>query len=203
MSEDELNMLLAVFPSWVVIRPRRIKMYYGTEHPVGSGAINNTLNDMKKTVTWTDTTSTKIGFSIKRDIEASFMEMFKTSMSISFSMEWTTEKSFSDSYEITIPPKHHGWLTRLGMTTTAEADIIGINHLSGPKAWYRYAEITGYAGNDGRPDSWINANVLSNNSRMVQAFTDTQKGLPEGLAEEEDGALVVPSVLLALISASS
>jgi len=165
-----------------IIRPRQLTFSFGPEHPVGSGFINRTSKAAEKELGWEDKVGTKTSFSISTSASASFMGTFKVSITASFGMEWSTEKTFSDRFKINLDVGEYGWLTRRGMTSTVEADFYYPVPFA-DKAWTWTGKMEGYCGNDGRPDSWITGytkkldSQLLNDLEVSDFATSTDGGL--------------------------
>jgi hypothetical protein len=150
------------------------------------------VNPAEKELGWTEKVGTKMNFSVSASASASVMGLFTTSITASFGMEWSTEKTFSDSFKITLDPGEYGWLTRRGMTCTAEVDFIlpsnGLLRALGSTGLVWQGTIEGYAGNDGRPDSWITGHAQRVDSSLLSAIDEDE--LQQFVQIESDGLLV-------------
>jgi hypothetical protein len=176
----------------LLIRPRRLTYFFGPQHPVGAGFINKTNKPAEKELGWTEKVGTKMNFSVSTTASASVMGLFTASITASFGMEWSTEKTFSDSFKITLDPGEYGWLTRRGMTCNAEVDFIipstRFSRALGIPGMVWQGTIEGYAGNDGRPDSWITGHAQRFDPSLLSALDENQ--LPQFVQVESDGLLI-------------
>jgi hypothetical protein len=200
MSEEALEKILnnEELKNSLIFRPRNLTMYFGPEHPVGAGVINDTTSPMDQVIAWEDTIGVKIDASISATASASFFDLVKGSVTVTFSLELSYEHKFSDSFKITIQPKEYGWLTRRGMMSDITTDVILYYHSTGImtlRAW-RCVTLTGYAGNDGRPDSWITGHTRPYTNSTLQALAADKAGL---VARDDHGLLTFPAVLLDLM----
>ncbi|WP_026923999.1 hypothetical protein [Glycomyces arizonensis] len=176
----------------ILIRPRRLTYSFGPQHPVGAGFINQTSKPAEKELGWTDKVGTKTNFSVSASVSASVMGLFTASITASFGMEWSKEKTFSDSFKIMLDPGEYGWLTRRGMMCTAEVDLIFPRTPTMAALMMRGAvwpaTIEGYAGNDGRPDSWITGHSQKIDPSLLSAFDEDS--LQQFVQSEPDGLLL-------------
>ncbi|MFC3490953.1 hypothetical protein [Glycomyces rhizosphaerae] len=177
--------------TWLWVRPRKLTYSFGPQHPVGAGFINQTNRPAEKELGWTDKVGTKTDFSVSASASASVLGLFTASITTSFGMEWSTEKTFSDSFKISLDPGEYGWLTRRGMTCSADVDFIfpGINFFGQLQRGYTWrATIEGYAGNDGRPDSWITGHAQKVDPSLYSLFE--KDPLQQFVQAESDGLLI-------------
>jgi hypothetical protein len=184
---------------YIAVRHRKLVMYFGPEHPVGMGAVNDTNQVVDKEISWEDTISTKFGFSLSMTAEAGFFDIVSASVTTTFSAELSQEKKFSEKTLIRLNPGEYGWLTRRGMTTKIEADVIRVVPNNPHLGMSRLAVITGWAGTDGRPESWIFAHARTLNSQVMQLVEQDTTGV----ITTEDGVSSVPAHLLASLREGS
>ncbi|MFJ1601496.1 hypothetical protein [Streptomyces sp. NPDC088261] len=192
-SESQLSAFLVderIRP-YLIYRPSKVTMYFGPEHPVGAGVINKTDQTVDHTIQWSDTIGFKIGASLSITAGGSFFDLVKASVTMTLSLDLSKSSTFSDQIKVPVPPNSYGWLTRRGMTTSIESDVILQKTFVTPGVrWHTTS--TGYAGNDGRPDSWVTAHNKPN-SGLPDLSGDDTSGL---ITRNSDGVVRFPAVLL-------
>lgn len=169
------------------IRPRSLTYYFGPAHPVGEGFINDTEHAAIRDLRWTDRLGTRTSFALT----PSHLEAFRAAVAASFGVEWQTEKEFAGELGITIDIEEYGWLTRRGMTCRVEADLISPLPFIGDGYGWTQVTIEGYAGTDGRPDSWITGHTRTIDQKVLTALAGS------GFAERTEGGYLLGTPLYA------
>ncbi|WP_159940012.1 hypothetical protein [Nocardiopsis sp. FR6] len=179
----------------VIVRSQVLTFAPGPFQAVSDLYTNCTEDTAPMELQWSQTVSSTMSFEVTAGVEATFFEVVKASMSMSFGMSWTTSETFSSTYGMQVRSKHLGWMERSANRQTITGEIWVIKE---PDfftiAWYGNGQITGQA-TDGRPKGTLVPKTRPMTQGEISKFCTTR---------QDDGAgPVLPSFALPYLSAVS
>ncbi|WP_331773663.1 hypothetical protein OG948_36620 (plasmid) [Embleya sp. NBC_00888] len=121
--------------AWGVVgRPRAMRYEHGEQRTIGSGVANPTSEPIRQTLTASEPVDAWASFPISPRVQAGFLTAVEAAVATAFGQTWTTEKTFTESLEVTVPPGHMAWLEARPILRVLEADFVAFFRATVPDA---------------------------------------------------------------------
>ncbi|MFD9575351.1 hypothetical protein ACFWBI_36730 [Streptomyces sp. NPDC059982] len=118
---------LVEYPAWalgIIGRQKVMRYDFGAPRAISPAVGNQTSSPIKRTLTGSEKIGTSTTMSISSTVQSSFFNTVNVSVTAGFSQTWSSEKTFTDEIEVTIPPGHMMWLEVKPVMRILEGDFV-------------------------------------------------------------------------------